>query len=143
MDFFITIGNSHKNGTSENNVNHSIDTDEDMGMLLSFFFFFLLYKCIDTKKNIKLIRHYPSTEVDPVVPNRKSSKSGVERMLEFGRELFQMSQRLEKENGANDTNRRMLEVSHFCMRNKCTHIHKFVICIIHFFFCFFRMHLVC
>lgn len=31
-------------------------------------------------------------------------------MLEFGRELFQMSQRLEKENGANETNRRMLEV---------------------------------
>lgn len=50
------------------------------------------------------------TEVDPIVPNRKSSKSGVERMLEFGRELFQMSQRLEKENGANETNRRMLEV---------------------------------
>lgn len=48
-------------------------------------------------------------DVDPV-PNRKSSKSGVERMLEFGRELFQMGQRLEKENGANDTNRRMLEV---------------------------------
>lgn len=32
-------------------------------------------------------------------------------MLEFGRELFQMSQRLEKENGANETNRKMLEVS--------------------------------
>lgn len=51
-----------------------------------------------------------AAEVDPL-PNRKSSKSGVERMLEFGRELFQMSQRLEKENGANETNRRMLEVS--------------------------------
>lgn len=48
-------------------------------------------------------------DVDPL-PNRKSSKSGVERMLEFGRELFQMGQRLEKENGANETNRRMLEV---------------------------------
>lgn len=32
-------------------------------------------------------------------------------MLEFGRELFQMSQRLEKENGANEQNRRMLEVN--------------------------------
>lgn len=31
-------------------------------------------------------------------------------MLEFGRELFQMSQRLEKENGPNDSNRKMLEV---------------------------------
>lgn len=49
------------------------------------------------------------TDVD-LIPNRKTSKSGVERMLEFGRELFQMSQRLEKENGANETNRRMLEV---------------------------------
>lgn len=44
-------------------------------------------------------------------PARKSSKSGVERMLEFGKELYQISQRLEKENGANETNRKMLEVS--------------------------------
>lgn len=38
-----------------------------------------------------------------------SAKSGVERMLEFGRELFQMSQRLEKEHGVNETNQKMLE----------------------------------
>lgn len=31
-------------------------------------------------------------------------------MLEFGRELFQMSQRLEKEQGVNETNQKMLEV---------------------------------
>lgn len=49
-------------------------------------------------------------DVDPL-PNRKTSKSGVERMLEFGRELFQLSQRLEKENGTNETNQKMLEVS--------------------------------
>lgn len=49
------------------------------------------------------------SEVDPA-PARKSSKSGVERMLEFGKELYQMSQRLEKENGENETNRKMLEV---------------------------------
>uniref|UniRef100_A0A182HPC6 Ran-binding protein 9 n=1 Tax=Anopheles arabiensis TaxID=7173 RepID=A0A182HPC6_ANOAR len=46
-------------------------------------------------------------------PNCKSTsataKSGVERMLEFGRELFQMSQRLEKEHGVNETNQKMLE----------------------------------
>lgn len=55
-------------------------------------------------------------DVDPS-PNRKSSKSGVERMLEFGRELFQLSQRLEKENGTNETNQKMLEVSKFdCLR---------------------------
>lgn len=54
-----------------------------------------------------------------LIPNRKTSKSGVERMLEFGRELFQMSQRLEKENGANETNRKMLEV------RKRSNIHAF------------------
>lgn len=41
---------------------------------------------------------------------KSSNKSGVERMLEFGRELFQMSQRLEKENGINETNQKTLEV---------------------------------
>lgn len=34
-------------------------------------------------------------------------------MLEFGRSLFQMSQRLEKENGTNEKNQKMLEVSFF------------------------------
>lgn len=53
----------------------------------------------------------PFLEVDSS-PNRiKSNKSGVERMLEFGRDLFQMSQRLEKENGTNEKNQKMLEVS--------------------------------
>lgn len=42
-------------------------------------------------------------------PNRKTTKSGVERMLEFGRELFQMSQRLETENGTDESNQKMLE----------------------------------
>uniref|UniRef100_A0A2M3Z038 Putative ran-binding protein n=1 Tax=Anopheles braziliensis TaxID=58242 RepID=A0A2M3Z038_9DIPT len=41
--------------------------------------------------------------------NATAAKSGVERMLEFGRELFQMSQRLEKEHGVNETNQKMLE----------------------------------
>ena len=40
------------------------------------------------------------------------SKSGVERMLEFGRDLFQMSQRLEKDQGPNEANQKMLEVMH-------------------------------
>lgn len=31
-------------------------------------------------------------------------------MLEFGRELFQLSQRLEKEHGTNENNQKMLEV---------------------------------
>lgn len=42
------------------------------------------------------------------------SKSGVERMLEFGRDLFQMSQRLEKDQGPNEENQKMLEVSVGC-----------------------------
>uniref|UniRef100_A0A336LYB1 CSON004347 protein n=1 Tax=Culicoides sonorensis TaxID=179676 RepID=A0A336LYB1_CULSO len=40
---------------------------------------------------------------------KSTNKSGVERMLEFGRELFQMSQRLERENGINEANQKMLE----------------------------------
>lgn len=31
-------------------------------------------------------------------------------MLEFGRELFQLSQRLEQDSGINETNQKMLEV---------------------------------
>lgn len=49
-------------------------------------------------------------DVDPVPSSKKSSKSGVERMLEFGRELFQLSQRLEIEQGTNEANQKMLEV---------------------------------
>lgn len=43
--------------------------------------------------------------------HQMGSKSGVERMLEFGRDLFQMSQRLEKDQGPNEENQKMLEVS--------------------------------
>lgn len=42
--------------------------------------------------------------------HQMGSKSGVERMLEFGRDLFQMSQRLEKDQGPNEANQKMLEV---------------------------------
>lgn len=52
---------------------------------------------------------FVNVDVDPV-PNRKTSSKGVERMLEFGRELFQLGQRLEKDNEANETNQKMLEV---------------------------------
>lgn len=100
-------GNSHKNGTSDNIINHSsLDTDEDMGMFIILMLSPSICE-IEWSKTAEIL--FDCLDVDPV-PNRKSSKSGVERMLEFGRELFQMSQRLEKENGANETNRRMLEV---------------------------------
>lgn len=49
-------------------------------------------------------------------PNRKTAKSGVERMLEFGRELFQMSQRLQTTNGTDESNQKMLEVILFVMQ---------------------------
>lgn len=58
-----------------------------------------------------------STDVDSS-PNRKTLKSGVERMLEFGRELFQMSQRLQTTNGTDESNQKMLEVSIFCFMNQ-------------------------
>lgn len=54
-------------------------------------------------------------------PSSKSIKSGIERMLEFGRELFQMSQRLEKENGVSEKNQKMLEVCqqvNYCFFNR-------------------------
>jgi hypothetical protein len=41
--------------------------------------------------------------------NNKLIKSGIERMLDFGRDLFQMSQRLEKLHGVNEKNQKMLE----------------------------------
>lgn len=41
--------------------------------------------------------------------NNKLIKSGIERMLDFGRDLFQMSQRLEKMHGVNEKNQKMLE----------------------------------
>lgn len=51
-------------------------------------------------------------ELDIATANsNKLVKSGIERMLEFGRELFQMSQRLEKENGIDGRNSKMLEVT--------------------------------
>lgn len=49
-------------------------------------------------------------EVDSSPASNKSVKSGIERMLEFGRELFQMSQQLEKENGVSEKNQKLLEV---------------------------------
>lgn len=39
------------------------------------------------------------------------SKPAVERMLEFGRELYNMSQRLRQEQGKSERNKKMLRVS--------------------------------
>lgn len=38
-------------------------------------------------------------------------------MLEFGRELFQLSQRLEKDQGVNEANQKMLEVNGLHVNN--------------------------
>lgn len=56
---------------------------------------------------------YYSVDIDETANKKASSKSGVERMLEFGRELFQLSQRLEQDSGINETNQKMLEVGQF------------------------------
>ncbi|XP_017785174.1 PREDICTED: ran-binding protein 9 isoform X2 [Nicrophorus vespilloides] len=42
-------------------------------------------------------------------PNRKCCKPAVERILEFGKELYSMSQRLSSEQGDSETNQKMLE----------------------------------
>lgn len=39
-----------------------------------------------------------------------SGKPTVERILEFGRELYNMSQRLKEEQGKNEINKKMLQV---------------------------------
>lgn len=128
MIAFVLIGNGHKNGNAESSINNSLDTDEDMGKCLTLGSF----ECNWSKFSLF------AAEIDPL-PNKKSNKSGVERMLEFGRELFQMSQRLEKENGANETNRRMLEVS-LKSNNGWDEVWSFSFI---YLLIIFRMHLVC
>lgn len=54
--------------------------------------------------------HPHPTDIDETASKRASSKSGVERMLEFGKELFLLSQRLEQDSGINESNQKMLEV---------------------------------
>lgn len=58
-------------------------------------------------------------------------------MLEFGRELFQMSQRLEKEQGVNETNQKMLEV---CIFNYQKKIYLIITMCFFFILNFYRMH---
>lgn len=48
-------------------------------------------------------------DIDETTSKKSSSKSGVERMLEFGKELFLLSQRLEQDSGINENNQKMLE----------------------------------
>lgn len=45
---------------------------------------------------------------------RKSCKPAVERILEFGRELYSMNQRLKSEHLSSEHNEKMLEVSVVC-----------------------------
>lgn len=52
-------------------------------------------------------------EIDLSTTSNKSIKSGIERMLELGRELLQMSLRLEKKHlneSVNSQNRKTMEV---------------------------------
>ncbi|KAI8127648.1 Ran-binding proteins 9/10 like protein [Lucilia cuprina] len=91
-----TNGNVCKNGNT-NNFNDSIDADEDMG------------KCIDlvTIKYLN-INNKSFTDVD-VLPSVRKYSHGIERILEFGKDLSQMGQQLEKENKMTDEERQMLE----------------------------------
>lgn len=49
-------------------------------------------------------------EID-LAPSSKKTSSGFERILEFGKELSQMGQQLEKESKMSEQDRQMLEVS--------------------------------
>lgn len=91
---FIITGNNHKNASN------TLDDGDEMGKsyYLLLIHLELEYKCIFC------------IEIDLELPSKRSTKSGVERMLEFGRELFQLSQRLEKDQGVNEANQKMLEV---------------------------------
>ncbi|GFG39426.1 hypothetical protein Cfor_08375 [Coptotermes formosanus] len=58
-------------------------------------------------------------EVDPPTSRRQlcgGSKPAVERMLEFGRELYNMSLHLRQEQGKNENNKKMLQVHTFCYK---------------------------
>lgn len=50
-------------------------------------------------------------EVDVPVSRKICSKPAVERILEFGRELYSMNQRLKVEHSSSESNEKMLEVS--------------------------------
>lgn len=50
------------------------------------------------------------SDVD-ILPTPRKYNCGIERILEFGRELSQMEQELEKENKLNDNDKKMLEVN--------------------------------
>lgn len=71
-------------------------------------------------------------DVDIPVCRKSCSKPAVERILEFGRELYSMSQRLKADKTTKQHNQQMLEVSYFIHTNDCG---------IYCFVCF-RMHLV-
>lgn len=59
------------------------------------------------------------TDVDVPVCRKPCSKPAVERILEFGRELYSMSQRLKLEHSAAESNEKMLEVSTFNNNFEC------------------------
>lgn len=73
--------------------------------------------CINNKGTNKLFKIsfqnaffiYP-TDVD-VSPSVRKYSHGIERILEFGKDLSQMGQQLEKESKMTDEERQMLEVS--------------------------------
>lgn len=89
----VNNSNGYKNGTSNSNLNDSLeDDDED-----------------DEEARDEDMDVDSSLSPNCKSINTAAGRSGVERMLEFGRELFQMSQRLEKEQGVNETNQKMLE----------------------------------
>lgn len=66
------------------------------------------YQSVHIKKRLS---HNIIADVDVPICRKPCSKPAVERILEFGRELYSMSQRLKLEHCSAASNEKMLEVS--------------------------------
>lgn len=98
------------NGYQNGNTPHTRDChnfqkeDEEMGMYYYVCAYIWLYICVYIDIDVPVIR-------------KTCGKPAVERILEFGRELYNMSQRLKVEQGKNEVNKKMLQVNKSVMHN--------------------------
>lgn len=107
----------------ENHYHDSNSDDVDMdgnniGRISKYYFinYLTLYCVLGYSKSLENMNDSDDMDVDVSPMSSKSIKSGIERMLELGRELLQMSLRLEKKYsiGSDEIvaqNRKMMEVS--------------------------------
>lgn len=94
-------GNSHNPTELPQEISICDNEDEDMGKKQ-------VWKCPKSSFTVYMY----VTDVDVVPVSRKNyAKPAVERILEFGRELYSMSQRLNVDKISSEHNQKMLEVS--------------------------------